>query len=106
MAKAAGTGAAALLALLGLTALTSNHADADETAKASAPIPAVLVRPAELKSLSREFEFIGRVQAREKVELRARVKGFLSPRLFDDAFSVEHPRPSLILWRKPLCGKT
>jgi membrane fusion protein (multidrug efflux system) len=101
IAKAARSGTAALLALLGLAALPSDHAEAGETAKTSEPIPAVLVQPAQLKSLSREFEFIGRVQAREKVELRARVKGFLGPRLFDDGSQVKEGQILFTIEREP-----
>lgn len=50
--------------------------------------PAVLVEPAEMRALARQAEFIGRVQAMEKVELRARVQGFLGPRRFDEGALV------------------
>ncbi len=56
---------------------------------AQAPVPAVLVQAAELKSLSRQNDFIGRVEAIEKVELRARVSGFLGPRKFVDGDRVK-----------------
>ena len=46
------------------------------------PPPAVLVQPAEMRALAPQAEFIGRVQAIDKVELRARVTGFLGPRKF------------------------
>lgn len=51
--------------------------------------PAVLVQPAELRALGRQIEFIGRVQAPEKVTLRARVQGFLGPRHFVDGAKVK-----------------
>ncbi len=51
--------------------------------------PAVLVQPAELRALGRQIEFIGRVQAPEKVTLRARVQGFLGPRLFVDGAKIK-----------------
>ena len=41
-------------------------------AQSPAP-PAVLVQPATARSLTVQSEYIGRVKAREKVELRARV---------------------------------
>lgn len=56
---------------------------------AQQPAPAVLVQPAELRSLGRQIEFIGRVQAPEKVSLRARVQGFLGPRIFVDGAKVK-----------------
>ena len=56
--------------------------------QAGAP-PAVLVQPAELKAISAQSEFIGRASAVDKVELRARVKGFLGPRKFSDGDAVK-----------------
>ena len=44
--------------------------------------PAVLVQPAALRVLTAQSEFIGRVKALDKVDLRARVQGFLGPRQF------------------------
>jgi membrane fusion protein, multidrug efflux system len=58
-------------------------------AQAQQPAPAVLVQPAELRALGRQIEFIGRVQAPEKVTLRARVQGFLGPRLFVDGAKIK-----------------
>jgi membrane fusion protein (multidrug efflux system) len=59
-----------------------------------APPPAVLVQPAELKPLADQAEFIGRAAAVDKVELRARVKGFLGPRQFNDGDIVRKDRSS------------
>ena len=58
-------------------------------AQQAAPPPAVLVQPAEAKPIAAQAEFIGRAAAVDKVELRARVKGFLGPRLFTDGDEVE-----------------
>lgn len=55
---------------------------------AQTPPPAVLVQAAELKPLVQQGEFIGRVQAADKVDLRARVQGFLGPRQFKDGDMV------------------
>jgi len=55
---------------------------------ASAPL-AVLVQPAEARSLAVQREFIGRAQALDKVDLRARVQGFLGPRKFKDGDLVK-----------------
>ncbi len=54
-----------------------------------APPPAVLVQAAELKPIADQSEFIGRAAAVDKVELRARVKGFLGPRKFADGDQVK-----------------
>jgi membrane fusion protein (multidrug efflux system) len=54
-----------------------------------APPPAVLVQAAEMKPIADQAEFIGRAAAVDKVELRARVKGFLGPRKFADGDPVK-----------------
>src|SRR5580693_7509771 len=59
------------------------------TAQQGAPPPAVLVQPAEAKPIAAQAEFIGRAAAVDKVELRARIKGFLGPRLFTDGDDVK-----------------
>ena len=53
------------------------------------PPPAVLVQAAEMKPIADQAEFIGRASAVDKVELRARVKGFLGPRKFADGDQVK-----------------
>jgi membrane fusion protein, multidrug efflux system len=69
---------AALVAACMVTAFA-----AGSFAQQAAP-PAVLVQPAELTPVTDQAEFIGRAAAVDKVELRARVKGFLGPRKFND----------------------
>ena len=56
---------------------------------AAAPPPAVLVTPAELKEMTSQRDFLGRVQAADKVELRARVEGFLEKRVFREGSFVK-----------------
>ena len=51
--------------------------------------PAVLVQPAELKDVTAQRDFLGRVQAADKVDLRARVEGFLEKRLFQEGGFVK-----------------
>ncbi len=63
--------------------------------------PAVLVGIAELKPLGRQAEFIGRVQAIDKVDLRARVQGFLGPRLFKDGDLVKKDQVLFTIEREP-----
>lgn len=77
-----------ILALLaaGLTAMLPGG---PAGAQQGAPPPAVLVQPAELKPIADQSEFIGRAAAVDKVELRARVKGFLGPRKFNDGDAVK-----------------
>ena len=50
--------------------------------------PAVLVAAAQLRDTSPTIEFVGRVKAVDKVELRARVSGYLGPRLFKEGDRV------------------
>lgn len=75
---------AALVAACMVTAFTTGS-----VAQQAAPPPAVLVQPAEVTPIADQFEFIGRAAAVDKVELRARVKGFLGPRKFDDGDMVK-----------------
>ena len=58
-------------------------------AQQAGPPPAVLVQAAELRSMTKQSEFVGRAEALEKVDLRARVQGFLGPRLFKDGDLVK-----------------
>jgi membrane fusion protein, multidrug efflux system len=74
---------AALVAACMVTAL------AVESFAQQASAPAVLVQAAELMPIADQFEFIGRAAAVDKVELRARVKGFLGPRKFNDGDMVK-----------------
>jgi membrane fusion protein (multidrug efflux system) len=72
----------AIMALLGAAGLGAQ-------AQQAGPPPAVLVQAAEVKPLAARSEFIGRVAAVDKVELRARVKGYLGPRKFTDGDAVK-----------------
>jgi membrane fusion protein (multidrug efflux system) len=79
------SGAAAVVAACLLAAFSGAPAAAQQ----GAPPPAVLVQPAELKPIAAQAEFIGRAAAVDKVELHARVKGFLGPRKFNDGDEVK-----------------
>src|SRR6185503_21198260 len=60
------------------------------TATAAAmPAPAVGVRPAATRPVSRSFEFVGRVKAVNIVEVRARIEGFLDKVLFTEGQDVK-----------------
>jgi membrane fusion protein (multidrug efflux system) len=65
------------------------HAAKPPQAAAAPPAPAVGVRVATMKGVSQSFEFVGRVKAIEKVELRARVEGFLEKVLFREGQDVK-----------------
>lgn len=86
--------AAAALVVLVIAAgagwwLFGNAAKAPQAAATAPPPPAVGVRPAIMKGVSQSFEFVGRVKAIEKVELRARVEGFLEKVLFREGQDVK-----------------
>ena len=66
-----------------------NTAKAPQAAAAQPPAPAVGVRLATMKGVSQSFEFVGRVKAIEKVDLRARVEGFLEKVLFREGQDVK-----------------
>ncbi|MBS0526401.1 MAG: efflux RND transporter periplasmic adaptor subunit [Proteobacteria bacterium] len=79
----------AITRLLAITALIwAANVGAAQSQQAGPP-PAVLVQAAELKPLAARAEFIGRAAAVDKVDLRARVKGFLGPRKFNDGDQVK-----------------
>ncbi len=63
----------------------------DEKKQAAAPPanPAVGVRPAAMKGVSQSFEFVGRIKAVEKVDVRARVEGFLEKVAFREGQDVK-----------------
>jgi membrane fusion protein, multidrug efflux system len=70
-------------------------------AQQAGPPPAVLVQPAELRSMTKQAEFVGRAEALEKVDLRARVQGFLGPRLFKEGDAVKASQVVFTIEREP-----
>jgi membrane fusion protein, multidrug efflux system len=86
--------AAAALAVLVIGAgagwLFFGHAaKAPQAAMAPPPAPAVGVRLVTMKGVSQSFEFVGRIKATDKVEVRARVEGFLDKVLFREGQDVK-----------------
>ncbi len=81
----------------GLAALAAFPANAQQ----GGPPPAVLVQPAELRSMAKQAEFVGRAEALEKVDLRARVQGFLGPRLFKDGDGVKEGQVVFTIEKEP-----
>jgi len=73
----------------------------EAAAQQAAPPPAVLVQPAELRSMKKQAEFVGRAEALEKVDLRARVQGFLGPRLFKDGDEVKEGQTVFAIEKEP-----
>ncbi len=70
-------------------------------AEQAAPPPAVLVQAAELRSMTKQAEYVGRAEALEKVDLRARVQGFLGPRLFKEGDDVKEGQVVFTIEREP-----
>ena len=63
--------------------------DEREAATPAPPSPAVGVRPVATKGVSESFEFVGRIKAVDKVDVRARVEGFLEKVLFREGQDVK-----------------
>jgi membrane fusion protein (multidrug efflux system) len=63
--------------------------DKKQAAAPPPPKPAVGVRPASIKGVNDAFEFVGRIKAVEKVDVRARVEGFLEKVLFREGDFVK-----------------
>jgi membrane fusion protein (multidrug efflux system) len=66
-------------------------AGCDEKKQAAAPPanPAVGVRPAAMKGVSQSFEFVGHIKATDKVDVRARIEGFLEKVAFHEGQDVK-----------------
>jgi membrane fusion protein (multidrug efflux system) len=66
-------------------------AGCDEKKQAAAPPanPAVGVRPAAMKGVSQAFEFVGHIKATDKVDVRARIEGFLEKVAFHEGQDVK-----------------
>jgi len=77
--------ARAAIAAAGLWSATL-HATAQVPAQGQAP--AVVVARAEMRDLTQQREFVGRVRALERVELRARIEGVLRERRFVEGAMV------------------
>src|SRR5438045_854166 len=78
-----------LLAILCLVLPLLAGCDEKKQAAAPAANPAVGVRPAAMKGVSQSFEFVGRIKAVEKVDVRARVEGFLEKVAFREGQDVK-----------------
>jgi len=81
-------GVTSLVLAATLTLLTGCGAETETATGASGPPPAVVVVEAATKPVEEEARFVGRVVAVDKVELRARVEGFLKERAFTEGQEV------------------
>lgn len=59
-----------------------------QQAPAGAPLPVVAVAPVSLREVAPGTEFVGRVEAIQAVDIRARVEGFLRRKAFDEGQDV------------------
>lgn len=86
----AGVALVVLVIAAGVGWLFFGHgAKAPQAATAPPAAPAVGVRLATMKGVSQSFEFVGRIKATDKVEVRARVEGFLDKVLFREGQDVK-----------------
>lgn len=75
--------------LIGLVGSLAGCGDQNAGGKqAAAPVPSVVVQTVEAKDLLNENTFTGRVEAKDKVQIRARVQGYLKSRHFDEGAEV------------------
>lgn len=68
---------------------------------AQAPLPAVSVTQVEVKDVSPASEFVGRVEAVNAVDIRARVEGFIEARPFKEGQTVREGDDLFILEKAP-----
>ncbi len=78
----------ALAALIPLASCSSGD-EASDLAAAAAPPPSVIAVAAERREIESQSDFVGRIAAIDRVELRARVQGFLKERSFTEGKPVQ-----------------
>jgi membrane fusion protein, multidrug efflux system len=64
-----------------------------QSAKAKDPVPAVLVAIVEKQGIGEEYSYFGRVEAAERVQIRARIDGYLGPLAFEQGSFVTKGDP-------------
>src|SRR3546814_5471922 len=90
---AAGTVASlALLALLGALAACDDSSSAAQQQAALPPPPAVSVAKPVVRQVVEDDEFVGRFEAVDEVDIRARVGGYLQPVHLDRKSTRLNPR--------------
>lgn len=89
------------LALLLLSAIAHVPARAQSADGAAAPPPSVVVEIAHMRNVADQSVFTGRVQAIDKVTIRARVAGFIKKRGFEEGSEVVEDQPLFLLEREP-----
>ena len=84
-----------LVALVLMTAATFSFAETERQA------PAVVVEQVSESELQQAFKLVGRIEAAAKVDLLARVTGFLEERLFTEGTLVEAGKPLFRIEQAP-----
>ncbi len=88
--------------VLGLAALAlAACGDGRQASEVAAPPPAVTVVPVATEEIRPSVTFTGRVEARDTVELRARVEGFLEKRLFTEGQDVKEGELLFVIEQAP-----
>ena len=67
--------------------------------------PAVTVVKVEEREITPAVSFTGRIEAKDKVDLRARVEGFLEQRLFEEGQTVEAGQLLFVIEKAPYSGR-
>lgn len=67
----------------------------------AAPPPSVLVSPVTERDITPQFEHVGRVEAVDSVDLRARVQGFLEERRFREGSNVKKGQTVFVIEKAP-----
>jgi membrane fusion protein (multidrug efflux system) len=78
-----------LSALAAIALAVTGCGEAEQSASGAAVVPAVTVARVVIEDYRPTATFTGRVEAIHKVELRARIDGFLEKRLFDEGSDVK-----------------
>lgn len=94
-------GMTATMCMLAATVLAGCDSDAPAQSGQAAPPPAVVVEPVKLVDLAEEQTFTGRIEAIDKVHIRARVQGFLKARDFEEGAEIKSGQLLFEIEREP-----
>lgn len=90
-----------LLPLIGVTLLIAGCDGDEKAASAPPPAPEVTVAAPLLKEIVEWDEYTGRFQAVERVEIRARVSGYMDKVLFKDGQQVDAGQSLFVIDQRP-----
>jgi membrane fusion protein, multidrug efflux system len=89
------------VAVIAIAAATIAACGREQQQAQAPPPPAVTVVAVAKEEIKQTVTFTGRVQARDKVELRARVEGFLEKRLFTEGQDVKEGDLLFVIEQEP-----